>query len=126
MEVINGLPLFKSNDKEKTPELFPSTLQPLCFNDLPETTGKIYRTLENIVTSSSVGVRYKSCSEQFLKSYRKIHAVEYFFFNYSDIRVKVSTGTPAQMLLCEFCNIFKNTFFKRHLRMTASETETFL
>ena len=79
MEVINGLPLFKSNDKEATPELFPSTLQPLCFNDLPETIGKIHRTLENIVTWSSLGVRYKSCSEQFLKSYRKIHAVEYFF-----------------------------------------------
>ena len=27
------------------------------------------------------------------------------------------------MFSCEFCQIFKNTFFTEHLRMTASDTE---
>ena len=29
--------------------------------------------------------------------------------------------TPAQVLSCEFCEIFKNTLFTEHLRETASD-----
>ena len=29
--------------------------------------------------------------------------------------------TLAQMFFCEFCKIFKNTFFAEHLRVTASD-----
>ena len=29
--------------------------------------------------------------------------------------------TPAQVFFCEYCEIFKNTFFTEHLRETASE-----
>ena len=29
--------------------------------------------------------------------------------------------TPTQVLFCESCEIFKNTYFEKHLRKTASE-----
>ena len=29
-------------------------------------------------------------------------------------------GTPTQVFSCEFCEIFKNTYFEEHLRTTAS------
>ena len=28
---------------------------------------------------------------------------------------------PTQMFSCEYCKIFKNTYFKKHLRTAASE-----
>ena len=28
---------------------------------------------------------------------------------------------PTQMFSCEYCEIFKNTYFKKHLRTAASE-----
>ena len=36
----------------------------------------------------------------------------------------IKKETRAQVFSCEFCEIFKNTFFTEHLRMTAS-AETF-
>ena len=33
--------------------------------------------------------------------------------------------TLAQVFPCEFCEVFKNTFFTEHLRMTASGTLTY-
>ena len=33
----------------------------------------------------------------------------------------IKKETPAQVFVCEFWEIFKNTFFKEHLRRTASE-----
>ena len=33
--------------------------------------------------------------------------------------------TPAQMFSCEFCKIFKITYFPKHLGVVASETYTF-
>ena len=32
----------------------------------------------------------------------------------------IKKETLAQVLFCEFCDIFKNTFFTEHLRTTAS------
>ena len=32
----------------------------------------------------------------------------------------IKKETLAQVLFCEFCEIFKNTFFTEHLRATAS------
>ena len=32
----------------------------------------------------------------------------------------IKKETLAQVLFCEFCEIFKNTFFTEHLRTTAS------
>ena len=32
----------------------------------------------------------------------------------------IKKETLAQVFSCEFCEIFKNTFFTEHLRMTAS------
>ena len=34
----------------------------------------------------------------------------------------IKKETRAQVFSCEFCEIFKNTFFTEHLRTTASET----
>ena len=33
-----------------------------------------------------------------------------------------SKETPTQMLSCKICDIFKNTYFEEHLRMSASVT----
>ena len=29
--------------------------------------------------------------------------------------------TPTQVVFCEYCEIFKNTYFEEHLQMAASE-----
>ena len=29
--------------------------------------------------------------------------------------------TPAQVFFCEYCEVIKNTYFEKHLRITASE-----
>ena len=41
---------------------------------------------------------------------------ESLFLRYNFIKKE----TPAQGFSCEFCKIFKNTFFAKHLWMTAS------
>ena len=44
----------------------------------------------------------------------KTPVLEYLFF------LKKKKETPAQVLSCEYCGIFKNTYFKKHLRTAAS------
>ena len=34
--------------------------------------------------------------------------------------------TLTQMLFCEYCEIFKNTYFEKHLRMAATTIERLL
>ena len=38
------------------------------------------------------------------------------------IKLQAKKETLAQVFSCEFCNIFKNTFFTEHLRTAASVT----
>ena len=38
----------------------------------------------------------------------------------------IKKETPAQVFSCEFCEIFKNTFFTEDLQMTASENSSHL
>ena len=37
-------------------------------------------------------------------------------------RKKKNKDTPAEVFSYEYCEIFKNTYFKQHLRMAASDT----
>ena len=41
-------------------------------------------------------------------------------------KVAVLNKTPTQVFSCETCEIFKNTFFAEHLRMTASESSKYV
>ena len=37
-----------------------------------------------------------------------------------NLQVFLKKKTPTQVLSCEICEIFKNTFFEEHLQTTAS------
>ena len=55
----------------------------------------------------------KSCFWKFRNIYRKTPVLESFFDNF------IKKGTPTQIFSCEYCEIFKNTFFEEHLRTAA-------
>ena len=59
----------------------------------------------------------KSVLKNFSKFTRK-HLCQGFFFN--------KVACLAQVFSCEFCEIFKETFFIEHLRATASKTQWFV
>ena len=48
-----------------------------------------------------------------------IPCVGFFFSNKVAGLHFIKTETPTQVLSCEFCGIFKNTFFTEHLQATA-------
>ena len=62
------------------------------------------------------------CPQKFRKIHRKTHVSESLFL----IKLQVETykfinqETLTQVFPCEFCKIFKNTFFTEHLWMVAS------
>ena len=59
----------------------------------------------------------KSCSLKFLKVHRKIPVSESFIK-----RNFIKKKTLAQVFSCEFCEIYKDAFFTKHLWMTASSS----
>ena len=68
--------------------------------------------LELTFRSSHPGVFYK---KGVLKNFAKFtgkHQCQSLFFNKKE--------TLAQVFSCEYCEIFKNTFYAEHLRVTAS------
>ena len=57
----------------------------------------------------------KAALENFAKFTEK-HLCQSLFFNKLQARGKKEKKTLAQVFSCEFCEIFKNTFFTEHLR----------
>ena len=51
--------------------------------------------------------------------HRKTSEPEFLFNKVVDLQL-YQKETPAQVLSCEYCGIFKNTYFEKHLR-TVSE-----
>ena len=43
------------------------------------------------------------------------------WYSTESINYTIKKETLAQVFSCEFCKIFKNTFFVKHLRITAPE-----
>ena len=56
----------------------------------------------------------KRCSQKFCKIQRKIPVPDYLACN------SIKKKSLAQVFSCEFCKIFKNTFFIEHIWATAS------
>ena len=56
----------------------------------------------------------KSRSQKFRNIHRKTPVLESFFNKVTDLQ------TPTQVFSCEYCEIFKNTYFEEHLQTTAS------
>ena len=54
-------------------------------------------------------------------SYRKAHVLESQKKKYipEDLQLHLKKA-PTQLLSCEYCEIFKNTYFEEHLQTTAS------
>ena len=48
------------------------------------------------------------------------HVCQSLFFNKVAGLITVKKETLAQVFSCEFCEIFKDTFFTQHLRTSAS------
>ena len=75
----------------------------------------------------------KGVLENFAKFTGK-HLCQSLFFNkVADLRKTppmacnfIKKDTLAQVFSCEFCEIFKNTFFTEHLRLTASKHTVFI
>ena len=65
--------------------------------------------------AATVGVLLKKCPKQFRNVYRKTPVPESLFK--LQLYLKRDSGTGFS---CEFCEIFKNTFFTENLWMTAS------
>ena len=98
--------------------------------------GALLRVVHNTNHFYFLGRRniHKRCSirKAVLKNFVKFtgkHLCQSFFFNkVADLRPKacnfIKKETLAQMLSCEFCKIFKNTFFTEHLWMTASKNHS--
>ena len=86
--------------------------QPICcryvFSLLHTPKFQIFSTKLNLmvkVIKLFTGVLWKSCSDKFCRK-KPMH---------ESLR-----KTPAQEFSCEFCPIFQNAFFAKHIRVTAS------
>ena len=61
----------------------------------------------------------ESCSEKFRNIHRKIFVLESLFNIVGDLQERYLKETPIQVFSCEYCKIFKNTYFEEHLQMAA-------
>ena len=60
----------------------------------------------------------------FCKNHRKVPVLESLFNKVAALRPAILLKeTPALVLPCGFCKVFKNTRFAEHLRTTASLNE---
>ena len=66
------------------------------------------------------------CKKGVIRNFTKLtgkHLCESLFFNkIAGLRLEETGETLAQVFSCEFCEIFKNIFWKEHLRITFSKT----
>ena len=81
---------------------------------------KLILIFENCFRSS-----YRSCSlkkdvHNFFSKFTRKHLCRVSFLIKLQKALAIKKETLAQVLFCEFCEIFKNTFFKDHLRTTTS------
>ena len=53
----------------------------------------------------------ESCFQNFCDIPRNTHVTESLYDN---------KETPTQVFFCQYCDIFKNTYFEKHLRTTVS------
>ena len=60
---------------------------------------------------------YRGSHRTCKKSYSKFHIIH---------RKTRVLETPAHVFSCEYCKIFKNTYFEEHLRTTASVTKALI
>ena len=73
-------------------------------------------------TWSPLGVFYKKrCSEKFSNNHRKTPVSKFLFYNVAALSLQLhQRETPTQVFSCEYCEIFKSTYFGEHLRTAAS------
>ena len=68
--------------------------------------------------SSCPEVFYKKEVLKKFKNFTGINLCRSLFFD--EVATLFKKQTPAQVLSCEFCETFKNTLFRKHIRTTAS------
>ena len=89
-------------------------------------------SIGSVMTGSRSSYRRCSVKKYVLRNFAKFtrkHLCQSLFFNkVAGLRpvTFLKKETLAQVFSCEFCKIFKNTFFTKHLRTTASMAQEFL
>ena len=82
--------------------------------------------ISNLISNRSQVLSYLDVLNRLRKINRKISALERIFNKVATIHLPFATlikeETPAQVLSCEFWEIFKNIFFIKHLCVTPSVT----
>ena len=61
----------------------------------------------------------ESCSQKFCNIHRNTPVSESLINKVVGLHF-IKKETPTQVFFCEYCEIFKNTYFEKHLRTTAS------
>ena len=64
---------------------------------------------------------YKKSVHKYFAKFIGKHLCQSFFLNKVSWGLQLYQKRLAQVFSCEFCEIFKNTFFTKHLWMAASE-----
>ena len=63
----------------------------------------------------------KSCCQKFNNIHRKAPVLESLFILQAYRPITLLKGTPTQVFFCEYCGIFKTTYFEEHLWTAVSE-----
>ena len=96
----------------------------LCFYDSYDVSlwekklTNIFVEFHHFTEAATGGVLQKRCSRKFCNIHRKTPVLEPLCGLSSLQFYQKETSTP--MFSCEYCKIFKNTYFEEHLQTTAS------
>ena len=85
--------------------------QPLTFNSCFQRSSE-----QKLVWLSAINTRFSWKKYLLRRKSRSSHC---------RCSVKEHLQRPAQVFSCEYCKIFKNIFFEKHLQMAASENQDF-